>query len=476
MAWGTKETETTGTEATGYESDELARVSEAESGLNSEIAAAIRQTLDIALSSGAEAADIVLEEGQSQSLQAQHGKISENKISATRIMGIRVQKNGRLGLSYSESLREAERRSMVEMALRNAEFAKLDPSQGIHSKAEGPLLPDCSAQWLSEPEVSLEQKEELARMLESEPLLRDKRVRVVPYCGFGESHSGHYVANSNGVFCYERGHGYGCYTYVLMEQDGRKADYGQQSEALKFSALDWQDCVDTALREAAVLLDAKPAGGNYDVIFAPDVFADLLGCFDGMFSGFGAKAKTNPMRDKLGEIIAAPGLQLIDMPRYREALNRQYFDAEGQIPKDLPLIENGVLRNFYHNTETARYFDTVSNARAVRSAKGGLRTGGNCLLVLPGTDSVREGKFVEIMELHGLHAGCDAISGDFSLSCTGKLYDGETMLQGVRDATLAGNFYQMLGQLGGIGAQLKANSSQTVFTPDLRFCGLNLAC
>ena len=459
-----------------YTSDTLVRVSQAESGLNSEIAAGIRQTLDMALSSGAEAADIILEEGQSQSLEAQNGKISENKISATRIMGIRVQKGGRLGLSYSESVREPERRSMVEMALRNAEFAKLDASQGIHSTAEGPLLPDCSAQWLPEPEVSLEQKQELALKLESEPLRRDSRVRVVPYCGFGESRSSHYVANSNGVFCYERGHGYGCYTYVLMEQDARKADYGKQSEALSFAALDWQECVDTALREASVLLDAKPiVGGNYDVIFTPDVFADLLGCFEGMFSGFGAKTKTNPMRDKLGQEIAAPGLQLIDMPRYRDALHRRYFDAEGLVPEDLPLIENGVLRNFYHNCETAKYFGTTSNARAVRSAKGGLRTGGNCLLVMPESDSVREGRFVEILELHGLHAGCDAISGDFSLSCTGRVYDGKTLLQGLRDATLAGNFYQMLKQIGGIGNELKANSSQTVFTPDLRFCGLNLA-
>ncbi|WGK68783.1 TldD/PmbA family protein [Candidatus Haliotispira prima] len=462
-----------------YQSLEVEKVSEARSEMDSGTARCIHQTLDMAISSGAGAADIVLAESESRSLKAQKGKISENKISASRIMGLRVEKNGRVGLSYSESLLEKDLRTMVEMALSNTQFTKEDPSRGIHSRASEALLPDCSAQYCPEAEQSsLEEKEALTLSLESEPLARDARVQVVPYNGFGESRSGHYVANSNGVFCYERSRGYNCYTYVLMEEGGVKADYGESSMARRFADLDPEFCVSEALAEATMLLGAKPiAGGNYDVIFSPEALASLLSCFEVMFSGFAAKTKTNPMRDKLGLSIASEKLQIIDMPRYRDSLHMQFFDSEGLVPRDLMLIENGMLKNFYHNCETAKYFGVESNARGARSAGGNLGTAGNCLLIVPdrGGADMRSGRFLEVQELSGLHSGCDATSGDFSLPCTGRLYQNGEVLQGVRDVTLAGNFYKMLQQISAVGSELKSTGGKSFFTPDLRFSGLTVA-
>ena len=462
-----------------YHSVALERLGESRSGMDEGISQSIRQTLDMALDAGARAADIVFSQSENQHLQAQGGKISENEISSSGTLGIRVEKEGRVGLSYSESLLEADRRGMVELALRNAQFTKRDPSQGIHSEPQlaGPLLPDCSAQYHDE-EVGLAAKEELTLKLESEALARDKRVRVVPYNGFGESRSASYVANSNGVFCFERSHAYNCYTYVLMEEGEVKADYGEASVGRRFADLNWETCVDTATTEAALLLRAKPiASGSYDVIFTVEALAALLSCFDVMFSGFAAKTKTNPLRDKLGQLIASEKLQIIDMPRYSASLHTQYFDAEGLIPEDLQLIENGVLKNFYHNCETAQFFGVESNARAARSPQGPLGTAGNCLLIVPDSDAgdVRGGEFFEVLELNGLHSGCDATSGDFSLPCSGKLYRDGHLLQGVRDVTLAGNFYAMLQQVSAVGNELKASRGKGFFSPDLRFGGLTVA-
>jgi PmbA protein len=53
-----------------------------------------------------------------------------------------------------------------------------------------------------------------------------------------------------------------------------------------------------------------------------------------------------------------------------------------------------------------------------------------------------EGLF--ITSLMGLHSGCNAVSGDFSLSAEGFRVEGGKLGQPVEQITIAGNFYHLL--------------------------------
>lgn len=437
---------------------------------------AIHDTLELAKQLGADKAEVLLSTHKKHVLKAQKGQISENKVSNTRVMGVRLEREGQLGIAYSESLQAEDRRKMMEMALAQSHFAKKDPHCGIRVSAEAPYLPDCSHLYHTE-DVSLEEKEEMTLFLESAPLQKDRRVKVVPYNALSEHISEEYVANSLGVFCYDRERSFNCFTYALMEDNGRKADFGEVSVARHFQELDALGCVETVCREAALLLNSKAlSSGSYDVIFHPDALESLFNTFGIMFSGQAAKNKLNPLRDKLGEKIASPLINIVDLPRMQDSLHTCFFDSEGAIPEDLSLVEDGVLQDFYHNSETAHYFGISSNHRALRSPHGSLGTGGNTLVISAGTDSaVRSGKFFEIWELDGLHSGCDSISGDFSVPCSGKFYDGEKLIHSVKDVTIAGNFYQMLNQVASLGTELKYSTGRSFYSPDIRFSGMGIA-
>ena len=61
---------------------------------------------------------------------------------------------------------------------------------------------------------------------------------------------------------------------------------------------------------------------------------------------------------------------------------------------------------------------------------------------------------IYITEVQGLHAGLNGISGDFSLSASGFLIKDGKLDHPVHEITIAGNFFDLLNQIEGIGNDL----------------------
>ena len=69
--------------------------------------------------SGAEG-DLIVSEGNSLSLKARDGELEEHKVTSSQVFGVRVIKENRAGVAYSEAADEAAVRTRVEHALVNA--------------------------------------------------------------------------------------------------------------------------------------------------------------------------------------------------------------------------------------------------------------------------------------------------------------------------------------------------------------------
>ena len=68
-----------------------------------------------------------------------------------------------------------------------------------------------------------------------------------------------------------------------------------------------------------------------------------------------------------------------------------YIDDEGTMARDAVLIENGILKGYMHNKESARYFNTepTGNARAYEFSDEPLIRMRNTA-ILPGTDKLQD--------------------------------------------------------------------------------------
>ena len=200
-----------------------------------------------------------------------------------------------------------------------------------------------------------------------------------------------------------------------------------------------------AWRSAQADVAAARSRENDRIIRAP--FAGVVGLSD-----IAPGALVNP---------GAPIVTLVDDPTNPKAYTATDVDGEGLAARRNVLIEDGVLRQFVHNSYSARRAGTESTGNATRGGFAGT-PGVGCLALslVPGTRTqaeliadVDDGLLVQQMQ--GLHSGVNPISGDFSTGAAGLLISNGTVGAPVREITIASTLQRMLLDIVEIGGDLE---------------------
>jgi len=114
-------------------------------------------------------------------------------------------------------------------------------------------------------------------------------------------------------------------------------------------------------------LSMNPIQGNpgeFTAILGPLVFADLASQVGRFASAFYVDAGISFLGDKIGDTVASEIVSISDDPSVAGTYGAFPFDAEGMPTRRTPIIEKGVLRNYLHNSTTAKKFNTESTANA----------------------------------------------------------------------------------------------------------------
>jgi PmbA protein len=427
------------------------------------------QVLEQVTSAGA-SGDLIVDEGETLSLKALDGELEEYKVSSSRIFGLRVIKDGHIGTAYSEAVDADALGSMVGQALNNASFGKVEPHENILPNADHLQTDD--ALLCPEEQVSIEQKIELALEIERGLTSRNK-VKNVPYNGLQDITSQRQIFSSAGLNASTRSRICAAYAYALAEDGDRNAMQGTSQVSRLFSGLNASSVIDKTYDKCIGLLDGKPVPSkHYDVIFDTDRQKSVFAVFAMMFSGKAAKDGINPMRDKIGSVIADSRLTIYDHPLNVDGFGYHLFDAEGTATEKTGLVVDGCLQTLIHNSATASYFDTQTTGHANRGPRSTLGVSLHQVEIAKGSEdlaTLHSGEYLELTDLTGLHSGANAISGNFSFGASGYLCKDGERIQAVRGITVAGNFYEMLNKISMIGNQQNWDEGRSALMPSIRF-------
>lgn len=416
--------------------------------------------------------DLILSNSKSLKMSVHNGGINEYKVTGSQMMGIRVIKDDRVGISYTESLDQESLDLMVKQALDNAQIVEPNLLEKIMDlSGEISDIPR-----YEEKEVEMSVKTQLALDLEAKMKARDSRIMAVPHNGYseGESHSTYLTSKGRKTIWSDKS--FSIVTSALMDDKGKKANFYDYHATHYFKDLNPEKIIETALFHAKNILEEKPIStGKYQVRFTEDMLENLLGCFSNFYSAKAAIDKVNPWAGKLGEEVMSKDISIIDNPTYEGAFRKSIFDDEGLERKTLNLVEDGILKSFLHNSVTARHFNTQSTAHAARGATSSLGVSGTHFIVKGKNPKSMPSKYLEVIQMDGLHSGANRVTGDFSFGVKGYIWENGERKGTFGNVTLSGNIIELFKNVEVVGLNLVASRDNSFFSVPLIFNNQSIA-
>ena len=431
------------------------------------------RVLEAALASGISPAEISTSQSASFSAAAREGKLERYEVSDSLNITLRGKVGGRIGMASTQALDEESIDLLIRGVRESAELIETDEQDEI-------MPPDAHYETVvnfSEAleEVSAEEKIALAMDIDRRLSAADARLKV-DESAVSTSRSTFSLRNTLGLNLSHTSNGIYAYTAALAREGEHNATgfkilsgYGMKDVPAEKIV---EGCVDEALSN---LHAGRMKSGTYPVVIKYSAMADLLTTFCGIFSADNAQQGLSLLAGREGEAIAAPCVTLVDDPLMAWGLGSSPFDREGAATRTKNVIEGGVLKTLLHNRKTAK----KAGVETTGNAAGGGRVRPSNLFIAPGEETAEAliaelGDGLYLTEVTGLHAGANAVSGDFSLLSRGfEVKDGK-IARAVEQFTVAGNFYGLLKDIEKVGSDLTFVASP-IGCPSVRVKSLSVA-
>lgn len=309
----------------------------------------------------------------SSSIRVQDGRIEELFQRETAGVGIRVIANGGWGFSGSASLDKKYLLASLEEAIASAialggktiEKAEVKEIKGLRDKKEI----RCKI-----PPQDISPEDKANRALEWEREARGVAPQHInnTVVSLGDSCREEIVYNSWGVQVESKlVHTFASVFVSASEGDVRQSASERRGGTKGYELTEEIESEEFSLKaanKAIELLSASPPpAGTFPAILDPEV----VGLFVHEALGHNAEADAvwsgqSIIKGKKGEEIAAPCVTIVDDATIEGAFGFYFFDSEGTPAQRNVIIENGILKDYLYNLETAAKMgaNPSGNARA----------------------------------------------------------------------------------------------------------------
>jgi len=389
----------------------------------------------------AQGAQATLWQAESAGVSFENDKLKSTRSSQRTGIEVKVIVDGKVGTSHTTDIHDLD--GVVTRALESAEFGSPahfqfpGPQQGTEVKVyDEEVLP------VTKPEMIQIAQEMMELVKEYNPdiLFGADVSKKVSKTEFANSGGAEFTDESTDF-------GVGISGQWIRGTDILEAEHGF---GWKKRAIDHVAIARQVIEWFRMAENIAPIqSGDMPVIFAP-VGMGVLGLTLVLgLNGKNVLLGASPLAGKLGEKIADQRFSLTDNPLIDYAGNSSKYDDEGIAHQITPLIENGVVRNFLYDLDTAGRAGTKTTGHGTGCDPTNLIFKEGDTPYEEMVKSIKEGLLV--VNVMGLGQG-NPISGEFSVNVQlgYKIEDGEIVGR-VKDVMLAGNVYDALNDIVAIG-------------------------
>lgn len=417
--------------------------------------------------------------GEDLSVETLKDDVSAFSSGLSGGLSFRCSVNSRMGYASTELLEPAEVESLVARAVENANNTEKEDTVGIF--AGSPSYEKVNSKPFKATDAAT--LKALALELQRETYAASDKIADGTQSAAVSGSTVVRIYNSNGLSL-ENTTGVSLAYAMPVVRDGEES---QES----FEMVELTDEVSPAeVAKAAVnkaLSKLGSAGletGKYNVIIDSRSMRSILSAFSSAFSAKNAQLGLSLLAGKEGTSIASEIVTVTDDPMRPGISMQTPFDAEGVAAHRKAVIEKGVLKTLLHNLESAKAAGVESTGNASRAGYS------SPVGISPYAFCIEAGEYshdallalaengVYITEVKGLHAGANAVTGDFSIESAGFMIENGKLTRPVKSFTVAGNFFELLGNISALSDEVTVgiSGSFTRFgSPDVLIRDMSIA-
>ncbi|MBN2523908.1 MAG: TldD/PmbA family protein, partial [Bacteroidales bacterium] len=305
--------------------------------------------IEHALKIGADQASVTIYDNRSTEIEIRDQKIDSLKESNQSRLSIDIYVDKKFSSHSTNRMKKEDLLRFIDEAVASTRYLSEDeyrtlPDPSLYYKGGGPDLNIFDQEIDSvEPGVKID----LANSALNEAFKKDERIISVS-SNYSDSISRSVMVTSNG-FKAETGRSrISLYVEVSVKTDtGRPSDYWYES-SLFFNKLKTADIGKQALdRTLRKINPQKIASGKYDVIIENRVAANIASPVYQALLGSSLYQKQSFLIGKKNKLITSEILTIYDDPFIPSGVGSRLYDHEGLAAVKRPIIEKGILKNYY---------------------------------------------------------------------------------------------------------------------------------
>ena len=364
--------------------------------------------------------------------------------------------DGKMGYASTELMTESEMEALVTRAIDNATYQDYDDEVFLYAGSK-----EYRRVTATPPEMpSAEELKDAALAIQRATYASSDKVTDGTQSSTFAFETMISISNSYGLELTNHVGNVGCFAESVVK-DGEDSQFSyEMAEGITPEC--YQDISKKATEKALKKLGAVTIpSGKYSVVFSNRAFSSLLSSFWGIFSAKNAELGLSLLKGKEGDVIASACVTIIDDPMREGCRIQTSFDSEGVATYQKNVVENGVLKTLLYDLATARKAGKESTGNGLRGGYSGavgiapfnfyLSPSEESLVALFG--KAGEGALY-VTALKGLHAGTNAVTGDFSVESEGFLIENGKEGKAIRSFTVSGNFFDLMKSIDAVGSDL----------------------
>jgi PmbA protein len=437
----------------------------------SELLDVAKDAVRLALKKGAQESSANAYKSRDVEIAWRDGKVEKVSEATTRGVSLSLFVDERYSVVTTSDLRKDSLEKFVEESIAMARTLAKDPNRRLPDPKlyEGRAKIDLQIRDPKYAEVSPDDRRKLAAALEeSARSVKGKGEILSVETSVSDSSSESAKVMSNGFEGENQSTSFwlGASTAV-KDPDGRRPEGSNFAGSRFFAELPGPGDVGRLASERAFASvgATKIPSAVVPIIVENRVASRLVRALMGPLSGGSLQQKQSFLEGQLGKPIASKLLTIVDDPHILKGFGSRLYDGEGIASKKMPVIEAGVLRNYYINV----YYG--------RKLKVAPTTGGSSNLVFAlGKKNLEELlKDVKdgILVTGFLGGNSNGTTGDFSFGIQGFRIEKGARTTPLAEMNISGNQKELWQKLSAVGSDPYPYGS--TLTPTLVLDGVSVA-